>query len=395
MKTVIESAYERYCVKVTKMFFVIAALILIIHPVATMAAPEGEPISAAGKKLVVGVLNDPPYLVKEKDGQWSGLNVDIWESIARDLNVDYEFKEMPFGGLIDALKNGTIDLSIEAFFVLAERQKLIDYSFAFGSTRLAVATLPDKIPHPWWTAVKTLASWGTLSTIGLLCLILCFLGFLFWLIEHKDNPDHFGGGVAKGIGSGIYWVASTLASGVCFGVALKSLPARLLGIVWMLVCAIALSALIASLTNSLSANRSTIDAIDDEGLRYMHLGGITGSAESITLRHIGGKYVLYADEKAALKALMKREIDGFLYDEITLQYYRDNEYRGRIALYPTRSRRFSFAFGLPAESPLRRKVNYALLRLMEKPDWSFMLQRYGLEQNFEAKSGVSHGPQKR
>jgi len=85
----------------------------------------------------------------------------------------------------------------------------------------------------------------------------------------------------------------------------------------------------------------------------------------------------------ALNAVRKREIEGFLYDEITLRYYKENDYKDKISISPTSFRRIPFAFGLPNESPLRKKINYALLSLMEKPDWAFLLKRYGLGENFE------------
>jgi polar amino acid transport system substrate-binding protein len=259
----------------------------------------------------------------------------------------------------------------------------MDYSFPLGSTRLAVATLPEKIQHPWWTAVKIFFSWSTFKILLWLCLVLIVLGTIFWLIERNSNPDHFGGDRIKGIGSGIYWVGSTLASGVCFGIALKSLPARILGLIWMLACAVALSALIASLTSALSESRSSVEMVSDETLRSMHLAGIKGSGELITLKNLGGKFTPYGEEEDAVRAVLKGDVEGFLYDEITLHYYNDNQFKNKISVYPTSTKRYSFAFGLPRQSPLRDKVNYALTSLMEKPEWSFILKRYGLKENFE------------
>jgi ABC-type amino acid transport substrate-binding protein len=132
-----------------------------------------------------------------------------------------------------------------------------------------------------------------------------------------------------------------------------------------------------------------VDVVNDETLRHMHLGGIKGSAESLTLKHIGGKYTLYSDEDTVLTALINRRIEGVLYDEITLNYYKNHDYKGRITTYPTNYKRFFFAFGLPKKSPIRDNVNYALLTLMEKSDWPYLLKRYGLEENFEEKQAPS------
>ena len=363
------------------LFFGLFLMMIFCADSTAQTAPgEGTQLK---RKILVGVLNDPPYIIKNKNGQWSGLNVDIWRAIAAEQKMDYELKEMEFQDLLDALRDKKLDISIDAFYVTAERLKFLDYSVPFGNGRLAVATLPEKIRHPWWEAIRIFFSWSTLKIVILLCAALCLLGFLFWLIERKTNPDHFGGGVFRGIGSGIYWVGSTLASGVCFGVALKSLPARFLGLIWMLVCAIALSALIASLTASLTARRSMIDNIGDDALRRMHLGGVKGSAESAVLKSLDGDYILYDNEEQALRAVAGGKIDGFLYDEITLDYYKLHEYKNKINVYPTKFKKFSFAFGLPRNSTLRPQIDFLLLSLMEKPEWTYILRHHNLEENFQ------------
>ncbi len=368
---------------------VICWLLALLLSSAPATASQADASVAATKTLVVGVVHDPPYIFKRKDGEWTGLNLDIWKTVAQEMKVNYVLKEMTFNELLNSLKEGSIDLSIEAFFVTAERATWMHYSFPFGNTRLAVAMLPEKVPHPWWTAMKIFFSWGTLKVIGVFCLTLCVLGILFWLIERKGNPEHFGGGPVKGVGTGIYWVGATLASGVCFGISLKSLPARIVGLVWMLVCAIALSALIASLTAALTESRARVEVMKEESLRQMRLGGIKGSAESTLLKVLGGDYTLFPAEEAALKAVIDRQIDGFLYDEITLTYYKDHGYAGRIAVLPTGLRRFLFGFGLPLGSPWSGKVNAALLSLMEKSDWASLLKRYGLGEDFDVKTPES------
>ena len=357
--------------------------LMVFFPVDLPASSQDRPDTQKGKAIIVGVVHDPPYLIKDKAGDWTGVNVDLWKMIAQDLKVDYLFREMTFSQLLHALKEKEIDISIEAFFLLAERMRDMEYSVPFGSTRLAVATLPGKLDHPWLAAVKIFFSWGTMKGIGVLFLVLCILGFCFWFFERRSNPEHFGEGFIRGVGAGIYWVGSTLASRVCIGIALKSLPARILVLLWMLSCAVALSALIASLTTSLALSRLMSQAVGENTLRHMRLGGIEASAEAAVLREIGAKHVVYKTQADGLRALLNKEIDGFLYDEITLHYYVDNDYKGEISVDPTDLRRFAFAFGLPKDSPWRTQVNASLLKSTEKADWVFLLNRYGLGQNFE------------
>jgi len=172
---------------------------------------------------------------------------------------------------------------------------------------------------------------------------------------------------------------------VCFGVSLKSITARILGLVWMLTCALAISALIASLSASLTASRSMADVIDDETLQGMHLGALKDTSWEKVMKGIGGNYTLYPVADEIIPALFDGRIDGFLYDEITLNYLAKNEYKGRISVFPTDLKRRHFAFGLPQNSPYRREINYALLTLIDKPEWPVILKKYGLEDNFDAK----------
>ncbi len=149
---------------------VICWLFTLLASSVSLAAPQKD--APAAGALVVGVVRDPPYLFKGNDWEWTGLNVDIWKAVAQELKVNYVLREMTFDELLASLKEGRIDLSIEAFFVRAERASWMRYSFPFGSTRLAVAMLPEKAPHPWWAAMKIFFSWGTLKVIGAFCFIL-------------------------------------------------------------------------------------------------------------------------------------------------------------------------------------------------------------------------------
>lgn len=364
-----------------------ALLFLVLFAMSQMAPPgasgQSGTILSLDKGLIVGVVSDPPYLIKGRNGEWTGFSIDIWKAVASELKVPYEFREMEFPTLLDALKEKRIDIAIDAFFMLAEREKYMDFTVPLGSTRLALATLASRLDHPWLSALRIFFSWGIIKIIILLLVTLCLLGLLLWYIERSHNPEHFGGGLMHGIGSGVYWVGSTLASGVCFGISLKSFTARIIGLVWMLLCTLMLSALTASLASSLTVSKNSADIVAEETLRDMHLAGITGSAEATILEKVCETYTLYNTEEDALHAVLSKHVDGYLYDEITLRYYTGREYKERITVYPTSLRRFSFAYGLPKDSPWRSKINVALMNFMERPDWAFMLGRYGFGQNFE------------
>ena len=371
-----------------KAVFVFLAFFLLFANVAHAQKEVIKPLPA-GKKLIVGIMEDPPYTMKGDGGKWTGLNADLWTNVARDLKLDYEYKEMSLDEIVRALNKGTIDISIVGLFVIAERERLFDFSVPIGSCRMAIVTLPHAIEHPWWSAIRVFFSWGILKIFILMVSALFLVGLLFWIVERKNNPEHFGGGFFRGLCAGIYWVGATMASGVCFGINIKSLSGRILALLWMFICAIMLSAFIASLASSLTLDELTTSTIDVHSLRQMKIGALRGGTSALVLQRTGGKFMLFDNEKDAAEALRDNKIEGFLYDEIALHYIADRDYPGKFSIYPTNLKRFQFAFGLPVNSPFRKPINAAMLTILNDPLWEILLDKYGFKENFEKKPVVS------
>lgn len=361
------------------------ALLLALALVSAALITRAEGAPPGQKRLVVGIVQDPPFTFKDRTGNWTGFNVELWQLVAQELKLDFGFREMSFNDLLKALGRGEIDFSAATIYITEKRERDFDYTISFGSAPLGVAIRPDSDFHPWRAAMRIFMSWGTFKVLGSLLLILVAVGGIIWLIESRHNPDHFGGGPVKGLGAGVYWVGSTMASGVCYGVSLKSLPGRIAGLVWMFLCAVALSALTATLASSLTARHLLSDQITRDTLRQMRLGAVTDDASATMVKKLGARCTIYTEEEDVLDALLKGEIDGFVFDEVTLQYYAETGYRNKITVKPTELARLPFAFGLPTDSPLRKPVNAALLKIMEQPVWDALLLRYGLAENFEPK----------
>ncbi len=364
-----------------KILQIVLLVFILSQPSLVPGAPQANAAASSRQKLLVAVTEDPPYTMKTEDGRWTGFSVDLWSQVARTLAWDYELLEISFEDIIVALQRGAIDLSIACIFQTPERERLFEFSTPIGSTRLGLATLPNRIEHPWLSALRILFSWSTLKVLGILFFIVFLTGLVFWLIERKPNPEHFGGGFIKGITSGIYWVGSTLASGVCFGIDLKTLPGRIVGLLWMFVCAIVLSAFIASLTSSLTLTKLTTPVIQWHDLKSMHLGTVKGTVPATLLQKMNAKFTLFPEEEDVLQALFDKRVDGFLYDEVTLNYYASRSDGPSISVYPTAMKRLHFAFSMPNGSSIRKEINASLLLLMNEPYWDFLADHYGLSEN--------------
>ncbi len=94
--------------------------------------------------LVVGTAVTKPFeFYNPKTNVLVGMDVDIANSIARQLGVSIQWVEMPFASLIPSLQNNRVDMVIAAMYINPERASLVDFSNPYISTGLTLAVRPE------------------------------------------------------------------------------------------------------------------------------------------------------------------------------------------------------------------------------------------------------------
>lgn len=93
----------------------------------------------SAKPLIIGMeLNYPPFEMTDPAGNPSGVGVDMAHALGEYLHRPITIENMPFEGLIPALKTGRIDLIISSMTATDERRKSIDFSDPYLNTGLAI-----------------------------------------------------------------------------------------------------------------------------------------------------------------------------------------------------------------------------------------------------------------
>ena len=95
------------------------------------AVPKIERIRLAGK-LIVGTSADyPPFefhILDDKEGEIVGIDIDIANVIAKELNVKMEVKNTVFHKLFSLLINDQVDIIIAGLTPSEGRKKIVDFS---------------------------------------------------------------------------------------------------------------------------------------------------------------------------------------------------------------------------------------------------------------------------
>jgi polar amino acid transport system substrate-binding protein len=89
--------------------------------------------------LTVGMeLAYPPFEMQDPHGNPAGVSVDMAKALGEYLNAPVTIQNIPFSGLIPALKTGKIDLIISSMTETPERAQSIDFSDPYLNTGLCL-----------------------------------------------------------------------------------------------------------------------------------------------------------------------------------------------------------------------------------------------------------------
>jgi polar amino acid transport system substrate-binding protein len=101
-------------------------------------------VIAGSPALRVGMdMSYPPFEMRDAQGRPAGVSVDLALALGEHLGRKVDFENMPFDGLIPALKTGRVDLVISSMTATEERAKSIDFSEPYLRTGLCLLLRKD------------------------------------------------------------------------------------------------------------------------------------------------------------------------------------------------------------------------------------------------------------
>lgn len=327
------------------------------------------------KKIIVGTKQAPPFSFKDHSGQWTGISIALWKTLAEELGIEYVFKEYDLPGLLAAVENKSIDAAVAALTITAEREKHFDFSHPFHTSGLGIAVLQIK-KNPWMEVFNRFFSREFLRVVLALALLLFGVGLLLWFLERKKNQEQFGGSAMAGLGSGFWWSAVTMTTVGYGDKAPKSFGGRLIGIVWMFVAIIIISSFTAAITSTLTLNKIQSRVRGPQDLHQANVGSLKHSSSASYLDNNQIPFQDYASVIDALNGLLKGEIDAVVYDRPILRFLVAEEKTAQLQVLGSHFERQQYGIGLPTGSPLREPINQLIPDIIHRNEWQGILFRY-------------------
>ena len=95
-----------------------------------------------GKALVVGTSADyEPFEYVDESGNYVGFDIELMEEVAARLDMEIEWQDIAFDGLIGSLQSDKIDAIIAAMSATPEREEQVDFTepYFIGADAIIVA----------------------------------------------------------------------------------------------------------------------------------------------------------------------------------------------------------------------------------------------------------------
>ncbi|MEJ2378687.1 MAG: transporter substrate-binding domain-containing protein [Pseudolabrys sp.] len=327
------------------------------------------------RELVIGTKEAPPFSMKEVDGSWHGISIDLWHHVAEQLHLRYHFVEVPnVEGLIAGVAARKFDVAVAALTVTAKRVQVIDFTQPFYGTGLGIAVPAGGEPS-WLPLLRTLTSFGLVEAILALVGLSLAAGMLIWIFERRHNED-FSGSAIKSLTTGLWWSTVAMTQRQAGGINPKTLPGRFVAIVWMVVSIVVIAVFTASVTSTLTIKhlQGTVHGVND--LPTVRVGAVAGTSTEDAISRLGIRYRKFATPQDGLKALRAHSIDAFVYDKPILAWIIQNGFSSSIMLIDATFDPQQYAFAIPRDSSLGRALNVAVLDAIHSEWWRQTTFRY-------------------
>lgn len=327
------------------------------------------------EKIIVGTKPAEPFVIKTSDGEWTGISLDLWQEMAKELQIDYEVREYNLQNLQKALIQREIDVAVSPLTITAERENKFDFTQPFYTTGLSIA-VPAK-SSGMFSLIEQVFSREFLEVILALACVLLVIGLLLWLFERKKNVDEFGGSFWQGIGSSFWWAAVTMTTVGYGDKTPRTLGGRIVGLVWMFAGIIIISGFTAAIASALTINQLDTDIKGLQDLHGNRVGTVKASSTGMFLSDNKINYIEHATINDGFDALVDGRIDAFVYDAPILKYQiKQRGLSGKFKVLPKNLNPIFYGFALPSNSKLREPLNRKLLKVTSSDNWEKVLFNY-------------------
>jgi len=335
-----------------------------------LALAFASPASAqtATPTVRVGVMPIAPF-VMEQNGTLTGFSIELWNALAARMKVQTEYQDAPdANSLIEMMRSKKVDLTATPVIVTSARDEEFDFSLPIfqAGLQIMVRDVGDisRPSNPLRDLLTLLLSRTTVVWLAIAALVVLIPAHIVWIFERR-----YEGGIISdtryfpGIFEALYWAIS------CLTAQAETMPhqwlARLLSVFWMFAGVVFVALYTAQLTATLTVQQIQGSINGPEDLPGKQVGTIAGSISVDYLRSQNAQVRAFNQPGEMFQALQDKKVDAVVCNTPVLLYYASHEGKGLVRMVGAEFNIAPVAFLFQLGSPLRKRIDHALLKLRE------------------------------
>jgi ABC-type amino acid transport substrate-binding protein len=302
--------------------------------------------------------------VKQPGTPVSGYSVEIWNEVARRMGVETAWTVLPDlsdEAQLAAVVEGRADLAISALALTSEREAKVDFSVPYFDSGLQIL-VSNQAGDPLWTTLRSLVSPAMLKLFAVGLGVVLLLANILWLVERRHTLA-FQRGYLSSILEGLWGVMLIIATGEHGDRDTPRALKRIIVSIMWLFGVVLIAQFTATVTSTLTVEQIQSNIQGPGDLPGKTIATAPGSVAASWLTAMGLPFVPITDSELAYGMLTRGEIQAIVYEAPQLQYWINTRGPSVVSLVGPVFRPEKYAIAVPIGSPLRKRINDALLTM--------------------------------
>lgn len=342
-----------------------ARILMFITLLPTLSWAQNDP-------LQIMTITRPPFSMVE-NGKDVGFSVDLWDAVATELGLDYEFQRVDvFGDMLAGVETSAVDGAIANISITAARERVMDFTQPIYASGLQIM-VPQKDSG---VSMLTLLLRADLLVAILAAFALLFGGgMLMWAFERK-HQDYFNRPAGEAMFPSFWWALNLVVNGGFEQLAPRSILGRVFGTFMVISSLFVVSIFVAKITAAITVDaiQNNVDGVND--LYGKRVGTIEGSTSAGFLDKRDLRFIEYKGLEEVLSAFEQGILDAVVFDAPILAYYANTRGAGQAQLIGRVFLPENYGMALPANSELAEPINRALLTLRESGKYDSLITKW-------------------